>query len=411
MGMKFIIILGLILGITNLVKAQESTDGLIIACEAGEFKEVAAVFEKNISGKSKKMAPQSTFEVDYTGFTSESRAAFQSAVDVWASYLVSRVPIRVIAKYESINSTTLATSGSKKVFKNFSPNILNDTWYPSALADAIAGKDLDTKEGDIVITVNKNISWSFKTDGSKDNFKFDLKTVILHELAHGLGFTTTFKIAGTNTLQVQWGLESLPLIYDTYIQNDKGLILTDNTKIGNPSTDLKANTTNNTTFFNIGKGTYIQNPPKLHAPKDFASGSSLSHLNESVYPKGTLNALMSPFVGSGEVNHQIGPVILAILNKIGWPIVNFDGLKILATEPESKTLIVFPNPSNYEITLRARGLDILKNAEYALFDVTGRQVSSGNIKNAGVPTIDISRLQTGIYTLKVGSFEPQRIVK
>ncbi len=411
MGIKYKITILLILSTLETLRAQDVAEGPILACEAGEYKNIPVVLEKVKSKNSKVLAPQSTFEVEYTGFSSESRAAFQSAVDVWASYLVSRVPIRVTAKYESINATTLATSGSKKVYKNFTPNIINDTWYPAALANAIAGKDLDSKEVDIVITVNKNISWSFKTDGSKDNFKFDLKTVIMHELAHGLGFTTTFKIAGTNTLQVQWGLEGLPLVYDTYIQNDKGLLLTDNTKFGNPSADLKANTTSSTTFFKIGKGSYIQNPPKLNAPKEFQSGSSISHLDESIYPKGTLNALMSPFVGAGEVNHYVGPVILAILNRIGWPIIGFDGQVITANEPENDLLIIYPNPSNDEISIRTMGLEKLKNADYSIFDNSGRIVKIGKMKESGLPTINVSDLISGTYIIKIGEFKPQKIIK
>jgi Secretion system C-terminal sorting domain len=404
-----IILLG---GFLNNLKAQESVDGPIIGCEAGEYKEVAAVFDPNFNIKKAKTASRSSFEVDYTGFTSEAKAAFQSAINVWESYLVSRVPIKVTARYESINSTTLANSGSKKVFKNFTPSAIKDVWYPSALANAIAGNDIDPKETDIVITVNKNISWSFKTDGTKDNFKYDLKTVILHELAHGLGFTTTFKIAGTNLLQVQWGLEGLPLIYDVYIQNEKGAILTDNSKFGNPSADLKTGTTSGKTFFKVDKGVYKTDPPKMYAPSEFRSGGSISHLDEGKYPKGTENSMMSPQIGSGEINHIPGQVILAILNQIGWPIVGFDGQVITATEPTVSKVILFPNPSAEELQILAP-MDFSEKIEAKVFNSNGLLVKTQTLDFglATNPKINIRSLSSGIYILNLGELGSFRFVK
>jgi Secretion system C-terminal sorting domain len=413
MGLKFkYIVLILSLGILNNLYAQESTAGPIIACEAGEYKEAVAVFDPNFNSKKAKTKARSSFEVDYTGFTSEAKASFQSAIDVWESYLVSRVPIKVTAKYESINSTTLANSGSKKVFKNFTPSAFNDVWYPSALANAIAGTDLDPKEADIVITVNKNISWSFKTDGSRDNFKYDLKTVILHELAHGLGFTTTFKIAGTNLLQVQWGLEGLPIIYDIYIQNEKGAILTDNTKFGNPSADLKTGTTSGKTFFKVDKGVFKTDPPKMYAPSEFRSGGSISHLDESKYPKGTENSMMSPQIGSGEINHIPGQVILAILNQIGWPIVGFDGQVITANEPTETKVVLFPNPSAEELQIMTP-MEFKGQINAKILNSSGLLVKTQNLDFGllSTPKINTRLLSSGIYILNLGELGSFRFVK
>jgi Secretion system C-terminal sorting domain len=413
MGIKRIkICLILILGFSWSAFSQESAEGPIIACEAGEYQDVAAVFGKNFTLKNGKAPAKSSFEVDYTGFSAEAKASFQSAIDVWEAVLVSRVPIKVTAKYESINSTTLANSGSKKVYKNFSPLAIKDVWYPSALADAVAAKDIDSKEPDIVITVNKNISWSFKTDGTRDNFKFDLKTVVLHEIAHGLGFTTTFKIAGTNTLQVQWGLEGLPLIYDINIQNDKGSLLTDNSIFGNPSTDLKANTTTGKTFFKVDKGSFKSDPPKIYAPGEFRSGGSISHLDEAKYPKGTENSMMSPQIGPGEINHIPGPAILAILNQIGWPIVGFDGFVITANEPTETKIVLFPNPSAEELQILAP-MAYNKQIDSKIFNSSGLLVNTQTI-NFGLlsnPKINTRSLSSGIYILNLGELGSFRFVK
>jgi Secretion system C-terminal sorting domain len=411
MGLKLNITCIFFILSSKILIAQNVADGPIIVCDTGEYKEVRAIFNPNFNAKKAKVSARSSFEVDYTGFSAEAKAAFQSAVDVWESYLVSRVPIKVTAKFESINSTTLANSGSKKVFKNFTSKAISDVWYPSALANAVAGTDLDPKEVDIAITVNKNIAWSYKTDGSRDNFKYDLKTVILHELAHGLGFTTTFKIAGTNTLQVQWGLEGLPLIYDIYIQNEKGGILTDNTKFGNPSADLKTGTTTNKTFFKVDKGSFKTDPPKIYAPAEFRSGGSISHLDEGKYPKGTENSLMSPQIGAGEVNHVPGQVIFAILNQIGWPIVGFDGQVITAFEPSEPNLILFPNPSSDFISVHTQQMESLSGVGFIIFDLNGKLIRKDIFEASTIPKIDISRLTSGEYFIKIGEFPSQKIIK
>jgi beta-phosphoglucomutase-like phosphatase (HAD superfamily) len=186
------------------------------------------------------------------------------------------------------------------------------------LAESIAGVNLNGTETDISISVNKNISWSYDTDGTRQAFKYDLMTVVLHEIAHGLGFTTSVKLAGTNETQAQWGIEGLPLIYDIFPQMSNGQVLTNTAIIGNPSTQLKAAITSQDVFFKISKGPLAKDFPKMYAPTIFRSGGTLSHLDEAKYPKGTENSLMSPQIGAAEINHYPGQVILGILNQIGW---------------------------------------------------------------------------------------------
>lgn len=390
---------------------QEFQEGTQVICEAGEN------FDGPISSLSsyknlRTQAGVSSFVVTYSGFPSDAKAAFQAAIDVWQKVMVTRVPIRIKASWESINSTTLANSGATKVYKNFGGNSIKDVWYPVALAEAIAGKELNGSEADINITVNQNISWSYFTDGTRQAFKYDLMTVILHEIAHGLGFTTTMKIGDSNTLQGQYGQSGTPFIYDMFIQNGSEQKMTDAAIFGNPSADLKTNYTSNNLFFNIKDLSLISEYPKIYAPSTFRSGGSISHLDENKFPKGTPNALMSPQIGAAEINHFPGPIILAILNEIGWSVNFYDLSVITAIEPVnvSRKLHLYPNP----VIGAARVIvpDEMLNADLAFYLVDAKgslTYISSNATNIGANTFEfeLSNLSVGKYFIKAISAQKE----
>ncbi len=128
-----------------------------------------------------------TISVTYTGFTAAAQAAFQAAVDVWASQITSTVPISIAATYTPLGPGILGQAGPHSFRRNF-PNGLTNTWYPVALANKRAGFDLDTAAPDIDAQFSSNFSWYFGTDGNPPPGTYDFMTVVLHELGHGLGF-------------------------------------------------------------------------------------------------------------------------------------------------------------------------------------------------------------------------------
>ncbi|MCP9756241.1 T9SS C-terminal target domain-containing protein [Lacihabitans sp. CCS-44] len=392
--------------------AQESRDGYLIECEASESNEDVA-FLGPILKNSRPQANTATINVTYSNFPSDAKDAFQAAVDVWQSLLISKVPIKITATWDAISSNTLATSGAKKVYKNFANSPIRDVWYPSALAESIAGVNLNGTEADIAITVNKNISWSFDTDGTRQAFKYDLMTVILHEIAHGLGFTTSMKLAGTNETQAQWGIEGLPLIYDIFSQRSSGQVLTNTAIIGNPSTQLKAAITSADVFFKISSGPLSKDYPKMYAPTTYRSGGTLSHLDESKYPKGTENSLMSPQIGAAEINHYPGQVILGILNQIGWGVLKYDGFVITATEPQdnSQQMFIYPNPSPDVLNVIVPEKYHDKTIVVEIFDMRGVLMHEEIIESQTNAKINIQKLPFGKYILRIAQNESIQFIK
>lgn len=286
----------------------------------------------------------STIETTFVDFPVQAKTAFEEAASIWESYIVSPQKIKIEAKWASLPGTTLAQSGATKIFRNFPSAPFRDVWYPAALAEAISGRNLNNDEFEITVSVNRNLSWSFALDGVPQANRFDMVSVILHEIAHGLGFNSSFKLTDDG-LRGEWGQTLVPYIFDTYVQNGNDEIIKDTRIFGNPSEAIKLQLTGNNLFFAIGRNIFTERLPQLNATDPFRSGASTSHLDEFTYPQGNENSLMTPNLRSAEVIHTPGDLTLLILNQIGWGIRNLpvSANTITATEPNLEVL-VFPNP-------------------------------------------------------------------
>jgi hypothetical protein len=115
--------------------------------------------------------------------------AFEYAASLWAQRLRSAVPIRIRAQFTPLGTNVLGSAGPREVFRDFPNAPLPGTWYHVALANALAGEDLSPTNDDI----NANFSTLFNFYLGLDNHapagQNDLVAVLLHEFAHGLGFS------------------------------------------------------------------------------------------------------------------------------------------------------------------------------------------------------------------------------
>jgi hypothetical protein len=264
--------------------------------------------------------------VNYTGFTSQAKAAVNYAVLILEKLLPADTRFTIDASWTKISTSgVLAQSYITAYAVGWGIDALNPvSLYPLALAEKIAGRNLKSDlNSEITLSVNSSINWYYGTDGKTPVQKYDLVTVAMHEICHGLGFFDSFSVNGNIG---SYGRSSIPMIYDTFIENLTGNRLTDTLKFLNPSNLLGSQLVGNQLYFNgplLKKFTSL-NPirynnisrAKLYAPSTWDAGSSISHLDESATRDS--DALMTPFIDYGEAIHNPGKYEFSILGDIGW---------------------------------------------------------------------------------------------
>lgn len=264
-------------------------------------------------------AVSTIFEVTYNGFSEEAKAAFQAAVDVWSVTLTSTVPIRINATWTGLGDGVLGQAGPEDFRRNFANAPVPNVWFPVPLANKISGTDLTPGAPHITAEFNSNFgNWYLGTDGETPSENYDLTSVVLHEIGHGLGFIGSMNVRnGRGT----WGSGSaFPFIYDRFIENNFGQKLLDTALFPNNSTALAGQLQSSRIFFTGARAKTANgnSPVPVYAPMVWDGGSSFSHLSESGFPSGNANSLMTPQIGKGESIHSAGPIGLGFLRDMGW---------------------------------------------------------------------------------------------
>jgi hypothetical protein len=114
--------------------------------------------------------------------------AFQHAAALWSARLDSAVPVRIRAQFTSLAAGVLGSAGPVSVVRDFPNAPLPGTWYHVALANKLAGVDLLPANDDINANFSTNFDFYLGLDGDHGP-RNDLVAVLLHEFAHGLGFS------------------------------------------------------------------------------------------------------------------------------------------------------------------------------------------------------------------------------
>lgn len=114
--------------------------------------------------------------------------AFEHAARIWSARLDSNVPIRIRAQFTALGPGVLGSAGPVSVVRDFPNAPLPGTWYHVALANKLAGVDLTPGVDDINANFSTNFNFYLGLDNNHGALN-DLVTVLLHEFAHGLGFS------------------------------------------------------------------------------------------------------------------------------------------------------------------------------------------------------------------------------
>jgi len=387
--------------------SQDSMPNLPVICYLSEKNSFTEIPAQEFILASGRLAATSNFEVTYIDFPEQVKTSFEYAVAIWEKYLISTQTIRIKATWsKTLTNTVLAETGATRVYRNSSiiPNLpYANVWYPTPLAEALSGKDLNSSDFEMTVSLNANINWYFGTDAKTQAGKYDIVTVLLHEIAHGLGFSSSMSISDTQGL---YGQSGSAYVFDVFMQDSKQVKLTNTGVYGNPSTDLKTSLLSNALYFGLKNPSFANNLPRLYAPSTFKSGSSFSHFDESTYTVGSANSLMSPSFRAAEVNHTPGDLLLNCLNEIGWQINGLNGYLVTDVEsiPEQTfEVLVFPNPVEDIVNVAFPLQTKPRSIKIELLDYQGNALQSIEKQGVTVETIavDVSALREGKYILRV----------
>lgn len=232
---------------------------------------------------------------------------FQAALDTWGSRIASDVEIRVRANFDLLEcdetSGVLGAAAPFEFVRDFAGAPRPETWYPYALADSLAEVDLAPGEPDIVAVFNRAVDdettcfegfdWWYGIDAPGPPDTLPLFPVVLHEIAHGLGFAT---LVNPETGERAAGFDDVYMLHlEDHSEDLTWPEMTDEERA------VSATDTGDLhwTGFNaihrgadLMAGVHPTGHLQIYAPNPLEMGSSLSHWDTALVP----DELMEPFL-------------------------------------------------------------------------------------------------------------------
>jgi hypothetical protein len=252
-------------------------------------------------------------------------AVFNRAAALWGAELQSAVPIHVQTSMVPLacdaTSAIVGSAGSTTVHRDFPGAPVAATWYPQALANAISGTDLDPTTPDIDAKFNSALGSSgcltgstfyLGFDANPAAMQFDMLTVVLHELGHGLGFASF--------VDFTTGAEASGLP-DAFLLNTQEFGATPSALSAMTDQQRVAAAVSSPDLYWSGAAVQadssrlsaglISGHVRLYAPATLVPGSSVSHFSTSLTP----DELMEPLYTGP--NHNLA-LTAALLRDTGW---------------------------------------------------------------------------------------------
>ncbi|MEM9839865.1 MAG: hypothetical protein AAF830_12040 [Pseudomonadota bacterium] len=261
--------------------------------------------------------------VTYEDVPAPAQTDFEAAAQIWESCVVSAVPINIHVKWMPGGPTGYAGHNSVRN-KRYLPKRGLD--YPTALASAMRGKAV-TDQDDMNIFFRNNDNWHYAANDPIAEGDVDFVKVAMHEIAHGLGVSTSVyipwrgeKIAEIGrpnsdldyfTWTFDWPeLDGTPELYDSFIKLADGRrIIKD---FANGSVELTDALANPTIHFD-GKHATAANDgfPVAVIP------SNISHIPQ--FPRRPPPTMLA-VRGEGVSPRHPDKILLGMLKDLGWEI-------------------------------------------------------------------------------------------
>jgi hypothetical protein len=334
---------------------------------------------------------QSTFTIYSFDTTPEMDEAVTFSTEIWGEYLNSDIPIKMNVYYQNFLLPTILGVTIPNFVADFEGAPVAETNYVTSLANSISSDDNNIDQVDMDIHINSAANYYFGTDGNCPADQYDFVSVFLHEMCHGLGIVSVSLMEQNvgsfgmiepydllpliTSFPFEAGdLQGYPSILDRYIVNGEGLSLTDPDEFDNPSVYLGYEFTGNDLWFtgDLAVAANDGDYPKIYAPTSWEDGSSMHHLNNSSFPLSSGNSMMTPFIGQGNVEQDPGPILLGMLEDIGWSVNG--PVSVAEAEISRPTLKIYPNPSNGRCIVSIPSFWNEAEVAFSLYDTSGRCV-------------------------------------
>jgi hypothetical protein len=333
-------------------------DGTLIIYDE-HFNPINPNAEKNEVNKSTR---NTNLQFNLSGnLNTQQRAATEHAQNIWSAELLGTIPIDIEVRFLSMGSGILGGSYRQPHYWNS----VTQTWYSSTL-----GKQLE--DGithnlvDIRLEMSSNYSWHYGITGNPSSSQYDWITVMLHEITHGLGFSTLVQSNGSYVYTTSGGIQNTPTnfpgIFDRQLYQGStlgtnlpdlnqsqraSLVVSNNLFSGRPSSFLLA----------ANSGDRV----KMFAPNPWRAGSSVVHWDNSV----TFPTFMKYSASPGFKQHTINVREIAIMQDMGWRILY---------EISGPATLICSSPSTFTIQNFPPGATVTWTQSFNLAQVSG----SGN---------------------------------
>lgn len=236
---------------------------------------------------------------------------FNFAAGIWGAFLDSNVSIGINSQFNpltpcSTSGGVLGSAGTININRNFTNAEFTNTWYHAALANKRAGSDLVPANAEMQATFNSDVDngclgagtrFYYGLDNTTPGGRINLLVVLLHEMGHGLGFSS-FVNGSTGALN-----GGFPDIYTRYMfdqttglywhqmtdaQRAASALNTNNVLWDGPNVRLASS------YLTAGRDAGTGRV-QLFTPNPFQGGSSISHFSTAAAP----NLLMEPSINVG----------------------------------------------------------------------------------------------------------------
>jgi hypothetical protein len=234
---------------------------------------------------------------------------FNYAASIWSDFLDSNVPTNVLAQFDPLTPCdsgggVLGSAGAYYIDRDFPGAPFSNTWYHGALANKLSGSAATTEYPEIVTTFNSSVDtgcmnrpFYYGLNNSTPSGTINLLVVLLHELGHGLGFSSFVNgsngqfINGFPDIYARFMFDQTQGLYWHQMNNaqrEASAVNEDNVFWDGPNVLIASG------FLTTGRDA-ATGRVELYTPGSLQPGSSISHWSTAASP----NLLMEPAINLG----------------------------------------------------------------------------------------------------------------